>query len=361
MFKLVFPLLLSSASAYAATPAPYGTSDCRIGALLPLPVEHAVTWNGACKDGFADGPGTLAWNDAGNSKRRVEGTLDKGVVRGEAKLTYQPKAGTRGGGNRRTSYEGPLRDGLPDGQGFFQYAQGDMYEGGVAAGEPHGTGIYLSANRDRYEGDWVAGKREGHGKATFAAGGSYDGAWKNDQFDGPGTIVYAGAPRTWTGTFIEGRQADVARPVVAEPIRYNVPRDRQQAGSRIPELAASLSIPPAASWAQLSVAERNRVIALAYVTLAPGDEPPYPVDGVQAILKQVSTVQGKFDYHGPADIFITVGSDGKARSASVVGKAPKELARQLSAIALAQAYKPAMCQGTPCEMIYPFRLYLLEP
>jgi len=353
MLKLVFPLLLASAGASAATPAMYGAPDCRIGALLPLPVDHAVSWSGACKDGFADGPGTLAWNDADASRRRIEGTLVKGFVSGAAKLTCESRK------DKRTSYEGTLRDGRPDGQGFFQYAQGDMYEGGVAAGEPHGTGVYLSADRSRYEGEWVDGKRQGHGKATFASGGSYEGAWKNDQFDGTGTIVYAGAPRTWHGTFIEGRPANVARPVIAEAVRYNVRSSDTQGDSRIPELAASLSIPPAASWAQLTVAERNRVIDLAWRALAPGDEPPYPVNGVQAILRAVPEIQGKFDYHGPASIFITVGSDGKARSASFVGKVPKELARQLSAIALAQAYKPAMCQGTPCEMIYPFALYLL--
>ena len=358
MLKLVLTLLLSSASAFAATPATYGPVDCSVGTLLPLPVDNTVTWSGACKDGFADGPGTLAWNDADDSQRRLVGTLDKGVVTGEATLSYAPKGYTRGSGTR-TRYEGPLRDGLPEGYGFFQYADGDMYEGGVAAGKPHGTGIYLSANRNRYEGQWVDGKRQGPGKATFAAGGSYDGEWKNDKFDGLGTIVFAGTPRTWKGTFIEGQPADMAKPVVAEAIRYNVPANHQQYGSRIPELAASLSIPPAASWAQLSVAEQNRVIENAYSTLAPGDEPPYPVNGVQTILKLVAEVQEKFDYHGRADIFITVGSDGKARSASVIGKAPKELARQLSAIALAQTYKPAICQGTPCEMIYPFMLYLL--
>lgn len=361
MLTLVLPLLLAGASAVAVaeTPATYGARDCRIGTLLPVPEDNRVRWSGACKDGFAEGPGILAWNDADDSQRRLEGTLVKGVVTGAAKLRYLPKGYTRNDGKTRTSYEGTMRDGRPDGQGFFQYAGGDMYEGGVAAGEPHGAGIYQGVDRSRYEGQWVDGKRQGHGKATYAAGGSYDGEWKSDQFDGLGTIVYAGTPRTWTGTFIEGRPADAAKPVIAEPVRYNVPANDLQHASRIPEPAASLSIPPAASWAQLGVAEKNRVIALAYATLAPGDEPPYPVNGVQPILKQVAEIQGSFDYHGPADIFITVGSDGKATSARIYGQLPPKLARSLSASAMTQAYKPALCQGTPCEMIYRFRLYLL--
>jgi len=142
MLNLVFPLLLASASAVAETPAAtYGPANCHIGTLLPEPVDHEVRWNGTCKDGFADGPGILAWNDADDSRRRVDGTLVKGIVTGEAKLTYAPGKDERYWGRERTSYEGTLRDGRPDGKGFFQYAGGGMYEGDVSAGEPHGAGI----------------------------------------------------------------------------------------------------------------------------------------------------------------------------------------------------------------------------
>lgn len=208
MLKLVFfPLLLASASACAE----YGAPNCRIGTLLPLPTDQAVTWSGACKNGFADGPGILAWNDADDSMRRIEGTLVQGVVTGEAKLTYAPRKEERYWGKERISYEGTLRDGRPDGQGFFQYADGTMYEGEVVAGEPHGTGIFQAIDRSRYEGQFVNGQREGHGKMTFTVGGSYVGEWKNGGFDGVGTIVYSGTPRTWQGNFAKGRRVDDAK------------------------------------------------------------------------------------------------------------------------------------------------------
>ena len=359
MLKLILSLLLASASAEAAAAA-YGAADCRIGTLLPVPVDSKVSWSGACKDGFADGPGSLAWNDADNSQRRIDGSLAKGIVAGEAKLTYTSRKDERDGGNPRTSYEGSLRDGLPDGQGFFQYADGGMYEGGVTAGERHGTGIYLGVERSRYEGQWVDGKRQGHGKATFATGGRYDGEWKNNLFDGVGSIVYAGTPRAWQGNFVEGRPADVSKPVIAKAGRYSVPGNYTQGGSRIHKLVASIPIPASASWGQLSVAEQNWVKGQYYYALAPGDEPPYPVKGVQPMVKLVAEIQGATEFRGRAFIFTTVGADGKARSASIIGKVPAELAKYLSAAALAQTYKPAMCQGAPCEMIFPMYLYMLN-
>jgi hypothetical protein len=138
MLKLVFPFLLASASTFAATPpaVTYGVPDCRINTLLPEPSGRKVSWSGACKDGFADGPGILAWNDADDSRHRIDGTLVRGSVTGAAKLTWEPAKKNRG----QHSFEGTLRDGRPDGQGFFQYADGAMYEGGVANGKPQGAG-----------------------------------------------------------------------------------------------------------------------------------------------------------------------------------------------------------------------------
>jgi len=360
MLKLVvFPLLLASAGACAETAAPaYGAPDCRIGTLLPLPTDHSVTWTGACKDGFADGPGVLAWNDADDSKPRIEAKLVKGVVTGEAKLSYAPKKEARYWGKERTSYEGTLRDGRPDGQGFFQYADGTMYEGDVVAGEPHGTGIFQAIDRSRYEGQFVAGQREGHGKMMFTVGGSYVGEWKNGGFDGVGTIVYSGTPRTWQGNFAEGRRVDDAKLVYGNMGGYNVPGKFAQDDSRIPTVISVAAVPPAASWAQLSVAERNIVKARSGLLLAPADEPPYPVKGLQAMLKPVGEIQGNYDFRGNASVYVTIGIDGRPKSARTIGKVPEEMGRYLSAAAMSLAYKPALCEGTPCEMIYPYKFTL---
>lgn len=352
MSKLIAPFLLASASAFAATPAPYGAPDCRIGALLPVPVDNVVTWSGACKDGFAEGPGKLAWNDADDGRRRLEGTLSKGIVTGEAKLTWAADKNTRGTDQDRDSYEGTLRSGQPDGQGFFQFADGAMYEGGVAKGQPQGPGIRVDADRSRYDGSWVDGKRDGKGKATFAMGGSYQGDWSRDSFHGNGTIVYAGAPRTWTGRFKDNRPDGVAAPVIATERVHYVAREG------MPTLAAVTFLPPEASWSQLSVAEQNYFKVL-YPALAPDDEPPYPLNGTMATNQAISKALGKLgDFRGMVRMRILVGSDGKAKSVTAIGKLPQQVVQGIGAAVMSSPYKPAMCQGAPCEMVYPvsFRL-----
>ncbi len=359
MLKLVLLPLLASASAFAAKPVAlpaavtYGAPDCRIGALLPLPVDHAVTWSGACKDGFADGPGTLAWNDADASARRIDGKLVRGVVTGEAKLTWAADKATRGTDQDRDSYEGTLRNGQPDGQGFFQFADGAMYEGGVAKGLPQGAGIRVEADRSRYDGNWVDGKRDGKGNATFAMGGSYKGDWGNDSYHGVGTIVYAGAPRTWQGRFKDNRPEGVAAPVIAAEGTHHVMRE-----GGIPTVAAVTFLPPEASWAQLSIPEQNFFKVL-YPALAPGDEPPYPLTGTQATNQLIGKIVDKLGgYRGLVRMRVLVGVDGKAKSVTAIGKLPEQVVRYVGAAVMTPTYKPALCQGTPCEMVYPlsFRL-----
>ncbi|MET0981625.1 MAG: hypothetical protein ABWY02_05960, partial [Telluria sp.] len=135
-FPLVFPLSVLAAfgaPALATEAAWLGTADCRIASLKPAP-SGVVSWTGACVDGYASGKGVLAWNAPGLDKVTLEATLVRGEVSGEAKMT------TRAG-----VYIGTLRQGIPHGQGYFEYAnQGGWYEGAIVDGKYEGAGIYLS-------------------------------------------------------------------------------------------------------------------------------------------------------------------------------------------------------------------------
>jgi hypothetical protein len=81
------------------------------------------------------------------------------------------------------SYSGDCKKGLANGKGI---AEGkDKYEGKFKEGLPNGNGIYRSANGDIYEGDFKDGMKNGNGKFTFKYLGkdsTYLGVWKEDQF-----------------------------------------------------------------------------------------------------------------------------------------------------------------------------------
>lgn len=89
-------------------------------------------------------------------------------------------------------YEGPLRDGKPEGKGKWLRPNGSAYEGAFAGGLPDGQGTLVSERGVRYEGEFAAGLAHGQGRIAFPAAGalvSYEGGIDNARPHGAGVLV----------------------------------------------------------------------------------------------------------------------------------------------------------------------------
>jgi len=84
------------------------------------------------------------------------------------------------------SYEGKCKNGFANGKGT---ASGiDHYQGMFRKGLPHGEGTYTWSTGEVYTGDWSDGLRQGYGIQTHPSNGNdsiQSGMWKNDQYLGP--------------------------------------------------------------------------------------------------------------------------------------------------------------------------------
>ena len=58
-------------------------------------------------------------------------------------------------------YTGELKDGLPNGQGTYNSANGYKYVGEYKDGNCHGQGTVTHTNGDTYTGEWQDGKPQG--------------------------------------------------------------------------------------------------------------------------------------------------------------------------------------------------------
>jgi hypothetical protein len=340
-------VLFLPALAAAQEPSAYvGEPGCRVARLHPAPEEGAVKWSGKCKDGYAEGPGALTWSSDNKHKLRLEGTLARGEVAGEGTLTF-----------KEGSYIGTFKNGVPHGQGFFKLSgQMAMYEGQVVNGRPEGAGIAVYADRSRYEGQWKAGRRHGKGTATFTLGGSYDGEWKDDKFDGKGSITYAGAGHRYEGQFADGRIAGTPAPEIAPALPYALKEAMPKTGTMIPRNLAVGPIPARASWNALTPPQQN-LQRSQYPALEAGDEPPFPEQGHALLYELVGKLKGRFpNSNDPLRLYILVGADGAAKSVSTYGASDPEFIKDLSMVAMSQRFKPAICRGQPCEMIFPMRI-----
>ncbi|APD11266.1 hypothetical protein UC34_25305 [Pandoraea vervacti] len=238
--------LLGGNQAHAEGWVTVTNQNCKVWSNDPdnTGITWTATWTGACKNGFADGPGVEEWFKNGVFDQRLNGELSHGKRSGVGTYTWAS-------GNR---YEGPFVNDERTGKGKFSWASGATYEGDFVAGKRTGRGIYVWPNGDRYEGDfvndertgkgklrWVSGttyegdfiagkltgkgiyvwpdgnryegdmvdaKREGQGYLLEANGNSYRGQWADNMVDGPGAVTFAGDGSVRAGQFVKGKIFD---------------------------------------------------------------------------------------------------------------------------------------------------------
>lgn len=317
---------------------------CRVVHPAPQPGER-VAWDAACRDGLAEGPGVLSVVRPGKPGVRYEVTMARGEIAGDGVMRVE-------GG---IVYGGTFRQGQPHGHGFFRFTCGCTYEGGVADGQPEGQGTWTSLAGTRYTGQWKAGKKHGKGRIDYALGGSYEGEWAEDTYHGRGVLTYAGSGRKVEGEFRNGVSTDApsAIPVARADERHSLKEDMARTGISLPRAAPVTPIPLGKSYANLTPAQQVAV-RRHYEALAPGDEPPYPVKGPRQMIAAIQMALGDIPASGELILLVRVGADGVAQSVTAVGEPSAEMVKYASTVAMLQQYKPAICDGKPCEMIYQF-------
>ncbi len=67
---------------------------CKVANPQPQPIE-SISWSGRCKDGFADGAGTVRWFSEGKSNGITSGTFKQGKLVGKGYVTLPHAVYTR--------------------------------------------------------------------------------------------------------------------------------------------------------------------------------------------------------------------------------------------------------------------------
>jgi hypothetical protein len=85
----------------------------------------------------------------------------------------------------------------------------------------------------------------------------------------------------------------------------------------------------------------------------PGDEPPFPADGLAPLYDTIRLGQQKLKVRGDLEVAVTVGSGGDAIDVQVLKSPSTEMTEFAASILLMTKYKPAVCKGQPCRMQFP--------
>jgi hypothetical protein len=130
-----------------------------------------------------------------------------------------------------------------------------------------------------------------------------------------------------------------------EPTSSKIRRERVQ-GSRLP-----FDKP----YADLTE-DQKTVVRSQYEPMLVGDEPPYPITGLGPVYKAIGAAQQRLLVEGRITLVVDVDSRGNATSVTAYGDPDPRMTKFLTRLVLLEKYKPAICQGTPCAMQFPFNI-----
>lgn len=318
---LLSTLLLTGSATAADEPALTGPDHCKIVDAHPADQRRA-TWSGPCKDGFADGNGTLVWY-----------SKEQETVR----------------------YEGDVRAGRLHGQIYSIDRYGSQYEGSYVRGKREGKGIWVAQDGTRYDGEFSASRFHGAGTIAYADGGRYSGQWKNGQFHGKGKAEYLGGV-VFDGEFIDNRRVGQDPAVAASREAFNyMEKDLRVSRMKAHQSLWNDGIPFDKAYAQLSAAQQQAVREQ-YGLLHETDEPPFPLNGLAGLTAKVNRLMALEIPSGITTVKARVDAQGKADSVVVLRSPSPEFGQAIALILMEEKFKPGLCQGVACAMVYKYSL-----
>jgi hypothetical protein len=138
--------------------------------------------------------------------------------------------------------------------------------------------------------------------------------------------------------------------------RYSIKQDEPSTGSTIRrEIVIGGIVPFDKRYSELTV-EQQRVLKSQYERMGDADEPPFPANGLRPIYQMLASGQQELRANGPLTIFVEVDSQGRATKVSVLQSPNPEMTKFAASVLLLEKYKPAVCNGIPCTMEFPFRI-----
>jgi hypothetical protein len=141
-------------------------------ALASFTFPDGSTYNGPLKNGLPHGKGIRKWP---SGDVQYKGQFELGKFNGYGIFK-------KGG----YTYEGVFREGYKHGTGVATFSNGSSYNGEFVNNKRHGKGVFKYANGDEYSGDWKDNKKHGLGTYTWSSGRKYLGNWKGDLNHGVG-------------------------------------------------------------------------------------------------------------------------------------------------------------------------------
>ena len=137
--------------------------------------------------------------------------------------------------------------------------------------------------------------------------------------------------------------------------QYRVKESIAPTGSLIKRyVVQGSSIPVNRTYEELTPEQKVAVNSY-YEAIPPGDEPPFPLEGLKPIYGAIAAAQQKLLVKGELILVASIDAQGNATQVKAIGSPSAAMTQAAARIIVFSRFKPAMCSGVPCPMDFPFR------
>ena len=140
---------------------------------------------------------------------------------------------------------------------------------------------------------------------------------------------------------------------------FSIPESEPRTGTNLKGRLASGDLPFDKRYAELTQEQKNKFKAQ-YQAMSEDDEPPFPIDGLAALYRPIAEAQQSLRLEGSLEMEVEVDAAGKAKSVSVRKSPSTEMTQVAAAALMFHTYKPAICRGKPCAMVFPLQVDLIR-
>jgi len=140
--------------------------------------------------------------------------------------------------------------------------------------------------------------------------------------------------------------------------KYSIKEDDPRLGSSMRRdqfhgFSIAINLP----YAKLPTSDRQSLHAL-YEQMPDGDEPPFPIYGLQAIYDPIRKAHDKLADPGDLSLIATVDPSGQVQRVEVFKSPSTQMTQFVANVLTMTKFKPALCGGKPCAMEFPVRVLL---
>lgn len=136
--------------------------------------------------------------------------------------------------------------------------------------------------------------------------------------------------------------------------KYSLKDAEAKTGSKFKrDVVISPDIPLNLPYEKMSEAQKE-ILKSPYESMGPDDEPPFPLNGLAAILTEMSEAQKILEVQGKFRLHALIDASGKVESVAVMDSVDKRFDVYVAGVLMRAKFKPARCKGVPCAQEYLF-------